>query len=232
VEILAIGAHPDDIELGCGGLLLSATRNGHNVYVYTLTRGAAGGNPRQRGGEAQRAAKFLGAKALWLDDLPDSKIEEGIDLISRIESRIEAVSPDLIFTHHAGDVHHDHRTIARATLEAGRYDSNILSYEIPLTRSFEPRIFYDISAVMEDKIKLVNMYQSQSQKEYLTAGAIRGLAEYRAFQSRFKGAVNYVEAFDAAKMCLGVDFKLKKVPYDKPGIPASERLQVEISQVL
>ncbi len=233
MEILAIGAHPDDIELGCGGLLISAVRKGHGVYLYTLTHGGAGGDPSQRVKEAQKSAEFMGAKALWLDDLADSKLEEGIDLINRIESRIEFVRPDIILTHHPNDVHHDHRTVARATLEAGRYDSNILAYEIPLTRNFDPKVFYDISEVIDDKVELVNLFLSQREKIYLRANAIKGLAEYRALQSRFHGSVNYVEAFDAAKLCLGSEFALRRVPYEKPGLTESHLAgAIEIPRLL
>lgn len=233
MKILAVGAHPDDVELGCGGLLLSAVRSGHDVFVYTVTRGGAGGDPEERVKEAQKSAQFIGAKALWLDDLTDSRLEEGIDLINRIESRIELVRPDIILTHHVGDVHHDHRTVARATAEAGRYDSNILAYEIPLTRAFDPKIFFDISDVIEDKVQLVNLFASQSEKIYLRANAIKGLAQYRALQSRFHGAVNYVEAFEASKLCLGSEFKLKRIPYEKPGVKASsDSSKVEIAQIL
>jgi LmbE family N-acetylglucosaminyl deacetylase len=62
MNILAIGAHPDDIELGCGGTLLKASRQGHSVFMYTLTRGAASGDPEQRTGELMKSAKFIGAK--------------------------------------------------------------------------------------------------------------------------------------------------------------------------
>ncbi len=233
VEILAIGAHPDDVELSCGGLLLSAARSGNDVYIYTITRGGAGGDPGQRVKEAQKSAQFMGAKALRLDALPDSRLGEGYDLISRTESRIDNVHPGIILTHHAGDVHHDHRTIARATVEAGRYDSNILAHEIPLTRGFDPKMLYDISDVIDDKVQLVKLFASQSEKFHLRANAIKGLAEYRALQSRFKGSINYVEEFDASKLCLGNEFKLKKVPYENPGAQATGRTAaIEITQVL
>jgi LmbE family N-acetylglucosaminyl deacetylase len=233
VEILAIGAHPDDVELGCGGLLLKAVRGGHNVYIYTITRGGAGGNPKERVKEAQRSAQFIGAKALWLDDLPDSKLKESIELISRIESRIDIVHPDIILTHHAKDVHHDHRTVANATLEAGRYDSNILSYEIPLTRNFEPQVFFDISDVIDDKVEMVNLFWSQREKIYLRSNAIKGLAEFRALQSRFHGSVSYVESFAVAKMCLSNEFKLRRVPYEKPQVQKNqEAAKVEITKLV
>ncbi len=233
MDILAIGAHPDDVELGCGGLLIKAVRSGHNVYIYTVTKGGAGGDPKERVKEAQKSAQFIGAKALWVDDLPDSRLREGIELISRIESRIDIVRPDLILTHHSKDVHHDHRTVASATLEAGRYDSNILSYEIPLTRNFEPRVFYDVSDVIDDKLELVNLFESQREKVYLRGNAIRGLAEFRALQSRFHGTVSYVEAFDVAKLCLGSEFKLRKIPYEKPQVQKSgETSRVEIAKIV
>lgn len=233
MDILAIGAHPDDVELGCGGLLIKAVRSGHNVYIYTITRGGAGGDPTERVKEAQKSAQFIGAKALWLDDLPDSRLKEGIDLISRIESRIDIVHPDVILTHHAMDVHHDHRTVARATLEAGRYDSNILAYEIPLTRNFEPRVFFDITDAIDDKVELVNLFWSQREKVYTRANAIKGLAEFRALQSRLHGEVGYVESFDVAKICLSNEFKLRKVPYEKPQVQKNqEDPKVEITQLV
>ena len=233
MDILAIGAHPDDVELGCGGLLIKASRNGHGVYIYTATRGGAGGDPRARIKEAQRSAKFIGAKALWLDDLPDTMLQEGIDLISRIESRIDLVHPDIVLTHHSRDVHHDHRTIARATLEAARFESNILAYEIPLTRDFEPRTFFDISDVVDDKVELVNIFASQREKMYTRANAIKGLAAYRAFQSRFHGEVSHVEAYDVAKLCLGPEFKLRRVPYEKPRIQENQEApRIELSTLV
>ena len=64
LNILAMGAQPDDIELGCGGVLLKAVRSGHNVYMYTITRGGASGDPIQRTQELIQSSKFIGAKAL------------------------------------------------------------------------------------------------------------------------------------------------------------------------
>ena len=136
MKILAIGAHPDDIELGCGGLLIKAAREGHEVYMYTVTRGAASGDPEHRTDELKRSAKFIGAKQLWIDNFEDSKLSVTNELINHIEYFINKANPDVIFTHSHGDTHHDHRAIAAATVEAARFNSNILAYEIPLSRSF------------------------------------------------------------------------------------------------
>ena len=130
-------------------------------------------------------------------------------------------------------MHHDHRTVARATMEAGRFDSNILAYETPLTRGFAPKVYFDASDVIDDKVQLVRMFVSQSQKFYLRAEAIRGLAQFRALQSRFQGQTKFVESFDALKLCLGGDFMLRKMPYQKPGLlPAHMSQRLEIPQLL
>lgn len=220
MKILAIGAHPDDIELGCGGLLIKAAREGHEVYMYTVTRGAASGDPEHRTDELKRSAKFIGAKQLWIDNFEDSKLSVTNELINHIEYFINKANPDVIFTHSHGDVHHDHRAIATATVEAARFNSNILSYEIPLSRSFDPKVFYDISDVVYEKVELIEIFWSQKSKLYLKANAIKGLAEYRALQSRLNTEVKYVEAFEIVKLCFDKNFKLLTVPYQKTETPA------------
>lgn len=212
MNILAIGAHPDDVELGCGGLLIKAARQGHNVYMYSITKGAASGDPQQRTREIMRSAKFIGAKNLWIDDFEDTKLTVSNELINHIEHFINRADPDLILTHSMEDSHHDHRAIATATLEAGRFAANILSYEIPLTKHFSPQVYYDISDVVDDKVELINIFWSQHTKLYLKSNAIKGLAEYRALQSRLNTSINYVEAFEVHKMCFGQEFTLFKVP--------------------
>jgi LmbE family N-acetylglucosaminyl deacetylase len=180
MNILAIGAHPDDIELGCGGLLLRASRQGHNVFMYTLTRGAASGDPQERTKELMKSAKFIGAKKLWIDNFEDTKLSLSSDLINHIEFFINQSDPDIVITHSIGDTHHDHRAIAASTIEAGRFVPNILSYEIPVTRDFKPQVYFDISDVIDDKIELINIFWSQRSKMFLKSNAIKGLAEYRA----------------------------------------------------
>lgn len=216
MNILALGAHPDDIELGCGGLLLKAVRQGHQAYMYSLTRGDVAGDPDQRSKELTRSARSIGAKNLWIDNFSDTKLSVNDELINHIEYFIDKVKPDLILTHSHNDTHHDHRAIALATVEAGRLNSNILSYEIPLTKNFTPQVFVDISDVIKEKVDLIETFWSQSSKLYLKSNAIKGLAEYRALQSRFNCNIKYVEAFEVLKLCLDKDFRIFNVPYEKP----------------
>ncbi len=133
MKILAIGAHPDDIELGCGGLLIKSARQGHDVYMYTLTHGEASGDPEQRISELKHSADIIGAKSLWIDNFEDTHLSICSELINHIEHFIKRSEADVVITHSLRDTHHDHRAIAASTIEAGRFVPNILSYEIPLS---------------------------------------------------------------------------------------------------
>jgi LmbE family N-acetylglucosaminyl deacetylase len=216
MNILAIGAHPDDIELGCGGLLLKASQQDHhNIFMYNLTRGGASGDPEERTKELIQSAKFIGAKRLWIDNFQDTKLSLSSDLINHIEFFIKKSDPDIVFTHSLGDTHHDHRAIAGATIEAGRFVPNILAYEIPVTRDFKPQVYYDISDVIDGKIELINIFWSQRSKSFLKSNAIRGLAQYRALQSRFNHTITCVEAFEVQKLFFGKEFKLLKFPQER-----------------
>lgn len=224
MNILALGAHPDDIELGCGGLLLKAARQGHKIFMYTLTRGGASGDPEQRTKELLQSAKFIGAKKVWIDNFEDTKLSLSSELINHIEFFINRASPDIVITHSLNDTHHDHRAISESTLEAGRFVPNIMSYEIPVTRDFKPQVYFDISDVMDDKIELINIFWSQRSKMFLKSNAIRGLAEYRALQSRLNTSVMCVEAFEVMKLCFGKDFGLLRMPQEGIAFPNSSRM--------
>ena len=229
MNILAIGAHPDDIELGCGGLLLKASRQDrHNIFMYTLTRGGASGDPEERTKELIESAKFIGAKRLWIDNFEDTKLSLSSDLINHIEFFIKKADPDIVLTHSLGDTHHDHRAIAASTIEAGRFVPNILAYEIPVTREFKPQVYYDISDVIDGKIELINIFLSQRSKSFLQSNAIRGLAQYRALQSRFDNSVSCVEAFEVQKLFFGKDFKLLNIPQDKVTRTVSQQMPNEV----
>jgi LmbE family N-acetylglucosaminyl deacetylase len=214
MNILAIGAHPDDIELGCGGLLIKGARSGHSIYLYNLTRGEKAGDPQERTLELKKSAKYIGAKALFIDRFSDTNLTLSNDLINHIESCINICKPDVVITHPMTDTHHDHRAAAEATIEAGRNVSNILAYEMPLTKGFEPHLYYDISDSMDAKLELLSLFKSQSHKFFLESKAIRGLAQYRALQSRLGSGIVYSESFQIVKVALDGNFALWSKPFE------------------
>lgn len=219
MNILAIGAHPDDVELGCGGVLLKAARNGHNVFLYTLTRGSASGDPNERLKELKYSANYIGVNISWIDNLEDTKLSLNSELISHIEYIINKSRADIVYTHSPSDTHHDHRAVAAASIEAARLVSNVLSFEIPVTKDFKPQVYYDISDIIEDKIRLINLFLTQKDKMFLQSNAIKGLAQYRALQSRMNDSITSVEAFEVVKLSFSKNFNLVDAlpinPYDK-----------------
>ena len=228
MNILAIGAHPDDIEIGCGGLLLKAVKAGHNVFMYTLTRGSVTADPERRVQEQLESARFIGAH-VWVDDLEDSKLSLNDELINRIELAMRTFNADIVYTHALGDTHHDHRAIAQATLEAGRYVPNILSYEIPVTKEFNPTLYCDISETIDDKLELLNIFSSQSNNICLRSNGVKGLAQYRALQSRLLDqSIISVESFEVQKLGLGINFDVIKTKYE----PIYARVPSKSSQLV
>ena len=160
-RVLAIGAHPDDVEIGCGGSLARHRAQGDVVSILTLSRGAAGGDINIRTREALRAADLLNAKVEF-GDLTDAHISEGYETIELIESTVRKFRPTHVYTHALQDTHQDHRAVHTASLVAARQVSNVYCYQAPSsTVDFRPNMFVDISDFIEAKLRAIGSYESQ-----------------------------------------------------------------------
>jgi len=164
VKVLALGAHPDDIEFGCGGTLLRYAEAGHSVYYYVATCGGMGGDSEIRRKEQIDAASYDGMKKLYWGGFKDTEVPPGSGLVSSIEKVINEVKPDYIFVHYEEDTHQDHRMLSKATLSATRYVPNFLFYEGPTTMNFAPNVYVDIDATLDGKIGLLGKHKSQVAK--------------------------------------------------------------------
>jgi LmbE family N-acetylglucosaminyl deacetylase len=199
MRILAIGAHPDDVEIGAGGFLLKTARSNHEVYIFVLTYGEAGGvDTVTREKEARDSARMIGAKEIQFGGFEDTTLTPNGDLVNSIERMVDDVKPDLVFTHSTRDEHHDHRAVGMSAIEAARYSPNIFAYENPLTKDFVPQHYIDISDVIDEKVRLLSLFNTQKGKVYLIPDAIRGLAQYRAYQSRLS-LIRFAEAYQVVK---------------------------------
>lgn len=194
--ILAIGAHPDDVEFGCGGTLAKLRAAGNEVNILTLSLGAAGGPPEIRKQEAENAAKLQGAR-LFLGDFFDTNILSSIETIRFIESILIQVQPTHVYTHSFHDSHQDHRNIYQASVTACRSIPNLFSYLSPSgTVDFRPSIFINIDNYMDQKLKALAAYTSQSEsRPYLQPAMIKATARY---WGRF-GTYNLVEPMEVIK---------------------------------
>ncbi len=196
VNILAIGAHPDDIEYGCGGTLLKYSRAGHRVFLYLATHGSYGGDGNERAREMVRSAQLIGAADLFWGGYTDTQIPLNQGLISELEGIIEKVRPRFIFTHWWDDTHQDHRNLTACTLSATRYTPNFLFYEGPTSQNFDPHVYVDISEVLEAKMDLLKAHASQITKTHIEDTSIVDMAMsaavFRGIQARVKHAEGFV----------------------------------------
>lgn len=160
-RVLAIGAHPDDVEIGCGGTLAKHRDRGDALMILTMSRGARGGHAEARTHEAQRAADRLGA-TLQFGDFQDATIPEGVASIEIMEAAIRTFRPTHVYTHSRDDTHQDHRAVHAATLVAAREVAHLYCYQSPSsTVDFRPQLFVDISAQIDAKLELIGMHASQ-----------------------------------------------------------------------
>ncbi|MEL6343081.1 MAG: PIG-L family deacetylase [Myxococcota bacterium] len=194
--ILAIGAHPDDVEIGCGGSLLRHHAIGDEIFVLTLSGGEKGGQSTVRQDEAREAARLMGA-TLILGDLPDTAIPADGTTIALIRDVILRVRPSVIYTHTHHDLHQDHRAVCQATQVAARDVPSVLCYQSPSTNiDFRPGRFIDISAQLDRKLKLLHAYASQvNNRPYLNDDLIASTARY---WGRF-GGYGFVEPMEIVR---------------------------------
>jgi len=197
MNILALGAHPDDIEFGCGGTFLKFSKEENNIYFLVLTRGEYGGDPQLRYKEQEEALKLLGIKKIFWGGYTDTELPNDRIIITHIDKIIQEVNPDEVYVNYIEDIHQDHRILARCTLAATRYIKKVFFYEDYTSSNFDPDIFVDIEDVLEKKQELIRLYESQVKKSYPTrldmVETVRAMANFRGFQ----GKIKYAEGFKA-----------------------------------
>ncbi len=204
MNILAIGAHPDDIEFGCGGALVKYTDRGHRLALMVMTEGGHGGRPTLRATEQEASNQILHAEQIFWGGYQDTHIQVDKDVITKIENVIGSVSPDLIFCHYPDDTHQDHRHLAQAVVSATRYVRNVLFYEGPTTQNFNPQIFVDISTTLDRKIEALEAHRSQVDKTNIKGLTIIELARSTATFRGTQGRVKYAEAFASLRLFINI----------------------------
>ena len=185
-SILVVAAHPDDEVLGCGGTLAKRADQGAAVYVAFLADGVfsrAGNKGVQqvelhaRHAAAQKACDLLGVKSISFGDFPDNRMDTIalLDLIQAVEKQIAEHRPEMILTHHAGDLNIDHRRTHEAVITAcrpqkGHPVKTLLCFEVPSSTEwqfpgsgpvFAPNWFEDISSALDRKLAALEAYAAE-----------------------------------------------------------------------
>ncbi|MCI0493808.1 PIG-L family deacetylase [candidate division KSB1 bacterium] len=202
MNILAIGAHPDDIEYGCGGALIHHARQGENIFLYIASEGEYGKNAKNRRNEQYEAAKILRAKQVFWGGFTDTEVPCNRKHISILENILSKTRADYVFVHHVEDTHQDHRNLSHCALTAARYIPNFLFYEGPTTQNFNPNVFVDIEDVLDDKMKLLESHQSQVNKTNINSLTIMKMAYSNVNFRGIQGRVKFAEAFLPQRLIL------------------------------
>ena len=193
-NILVIGAHPDDIELGAAGSLLKLTQEGKKVYALVMTQGEIGTSAPAgvREGEARQGASQLGVSDLWVLNFPDTHLREHIsEMRAAIETKMKELGIQMVITHSPHETHGDHIAVFEAAKEAAR-NCSLLCYEsISAPKEFVPNYFVDITAFLPEKLSAISSHKTQRRKFYMDSELVKGRAAHRGLQA----GVRYAEAF-------------------------------------
>jgi len=204
--ILCLGAHADDIEIGCGGTILNMLAEREEIDVTWVVLGARD----ERAEEARRSAEsFLGdaaRKSILIKSFRDSFFPyEGEEIKGFFNELRCQVSPDLIFTHRREDMHQDHRLVAELTWNTFR-NHLVLEYEIP---KYEgdlgcPNVFVPLSeAICQRKIDtMIGSFRSQHSKPWFTDDTFWALLRLRGVESN--SPTRFAEALYCRKLLLGL----------------------------
>src|SRR5436309_5602078 len=200
LKLLCIGAHSDDIEIGCGGTVVRLLEENPNTEVHWVVVGAMG----QRANEAVESANLFLANAkrkeIVIKQFRDGFFPySGSDIKDFFEKLKGECSPDLILTHYRGDLHQDHRLVSELTWNTFR-NHLILEYEIPKYDGDlgSPNLFVRLDdATCQQKVTtLMQCFQSQQHRDWFTADAFFALLRLRGIESRAR----YAEAFHCRKV--------------------------------
>ena len=221
-NILVVAAHPDDEILGCGATMARHTEEGDRVTVLIMADGVGARNPAdqssalvQRQTAARAANKILGVDDVTLLTYPDNRMDivPLLDIVQDIDKVIRHCVPDIVYTHHSGDVNVDHRMVSEAAVVACRSTpgfsvKQLLFFETASSTEwrppmpgmvFNPNYFVNISNYLTLKLQALEMYSEElrSFPHPRSSAAIAHLAAWR-------GATVGVEAAEAFELARGI----------------------------
>lgn len=185
MSVVALGAHPDDVEFGCSGALTKyRLEEDCPVQILTLTKGELIAPKDIRMREAQQSAKILD---VFLDvwDYSDGHLTITPELIERTRRRLEEVHAQTLFAPHPDDSHQDHRAVAQLAIACQDYVDELFFYEEPSTQqSFRPNYYVDITQFLDIKLEALACFKSLAEKPYLNPAIVRGLAQFRGYECK------------------------------------------------
>ncbi len=196
MKILAIGAHPDDIEIFMYGFLSVSKQDGHTISTTIATDGSKGGTningdlKKKRKHEAIKGLRLLG-KPFFLN-LPDGSLGSSPHHYDVIKKNIEIIQPDLILTHYKKDYHSDHIYLSKVVKKIVGHYIPILYCDTMMCINFKPKYYIDITNYFSAKINSIMCHKSQNPKRF--SNLITLMNSFRAAQCNAP-AGSYAEAY-------------------------------------
>ena len=201
--VLALGAHPDDIELGIGGTLALLARSGARVVMAICSVPA---HYETRAAEAKAAAKILGAELRILMDGGCKRIEDvkHYQLVGMIDDVVKELAPACVLTHGPTDFHRDHVTVYNASMASQRlaafdFYSYLPTMCRPVPVPFQPRAYVDVTSTIDIKIRSIAAHESQFHSRGITFEMYRDISR---LNGRMAG-VEYAEGLDVNRIVFG-----------------------------
>ncbi len=220
MKILILAAHPDDEVLGCGATAARFAKEGHSVTPVILCENAtvryAAEMQENLENWARQSAQILGIEPPVFVGLPDQKLDTftALEMAQTIEKVLAELQPEVVFTHHGGDINKDHRVIFEATMVAtrplpGSNVHSVYTYETISSTEwaatefysrFTPNTFYDVTETIAKKVEAFSQYRSEV-REYPHPRSPEGI-EIRAKDWGARVGVRAAEAFQLVRSVL------------------------------
>jgi N-acetylglucosamine malate deacetylase 1 len=204
MRVLVVAAHPDDEILGCGGTMARLAKEGHEVHIAIMAEGMTSRYAQREAADsgqlchlhqqAEAASKKVGAKKVTLFKLPDNRLDSVplLDVVKLVEELVESWQPEVIYTHHPGDLNVDHGVVNRAVLTAtrpmtGQPVREIYAFEVAsstewafqgIAPPFHANTFVDIGGTLDAKLEAMACYDTETRPfpHPRSAEALRAIA--------------------------------------------------------
>jgi LmbE family N-acetylglucosaminyl deacetylase len=223
--VLIVAAHPDDEILGCGGTIIKHVLNGDEVHVLIMAEGLTSRDVVRKAhlrskdlsqlhSKSHQTAKIMGVKNLTMCDFPDNRMDgvELLDVVKKVEEIVENIKPDIVYTHHAGDVNIDHTVTHNAVITAcrpvlGQTVKTILFFETlsstewqmgTCDKVFMPNWFVDIEDTFAKKMEALRCYDSEM-REYPHSRSYESVEILAKYRGTMIGR-RFAEAFSLGRM--------------------------------
>lgn len=234
MKILALGAHPDDIEIFMFGTLAAYAAQGAELTFAIATDGAKGGKgdpaalARARREEASDAAGLLGVTPRFLD-FPDGALVADAALVGALKALIGEIGPDLAITHPPNDYHGDHRALSDGVRIAASFAVPVLHADTLGGTGFSPTHYVDISTRWNIKVEAIRAHRSQNPEQYVERARIQNA--FRAGQCNGEpGALAEGFRFEPAFPFADIRSLLPPAPPIRPVTVSTRTISIEASR--